>query len=160
LLLVGALVALITFAWLTVATREPTNTAALPDATSNRPPTPSKAQAEWIDPRRLAASPSDFRDHNIALFGKALTVDQHPDYTRVQLMAQPPGGNVTALVVIELWPKAEEVRPGECYALFGVGLGTQHVTGALTGVEMEVPLVRGYSWEPSPPGPLGIDCAP
>ena len=160
LLLVGALLALIILVWLAIPTREPANPAALPDAASNRQPTRAKAQAEWIDPRRLAARPSTYHDHNIALFGKALTADQHPDHTRVQLMAQPPGGNVTELVVVELRPKAEALRPGECYALFGVGIGTQQVTGSLTSVEIEVPLVEGYAWEPSPPGPRGIDCAP
>ncbi len=41
-------------------------------APRDQQPVLNKAEAEWVDPRLLAADPSAYRDRNIVLYGKAL----------------------------------------------------------------------------------------
>ena len=74
-------------------------------------------------------------------------------------MAQPLGRTTTESVVVELRPKAPNVLKDECYRLFGIADGTQRVTRTLTSAPADLPLVRGYAWEPGPPGERGAGCA-
>ena len=69
-----------------------------PSSTPSAPPSQAslnKADAEWIDPRRLVAEPAAYRNRHLALYGKAVTVEQRGDYTWVDLLAQPAGGTRT-----------------------------------------------------------------
>ena len=122
---------------------------------------PVKADAKLVDPRLLVADPQSFRGQNIYLQGKALTVDQHPDYTWVQLLAQVPGKSSasTESIVVEFRPKASGFLKDECYRVYGIAAGTQDVTRTLTGAKNTVPLVAGYAFDSAPAGQYNIGCA-
>jgi Lhr-like helicase len=110
-------------------------------------PPPNYAEAVMVDPRQLVANPSAYREANIAVQGKALNVEQHRDYTWIQVMARIPGKEIgDESVVVELRPADTAILKGECYRFFGVGKGTQGVTRTLTGASDNVPLLRGYKY--------------
>jgi len=122
---------------------------------------PAKGDARLVDPRQLVADPQAFRGQNLYLQGKALNVEQHPDYTWVQLFAQVPGktSSSTESVVVEFRPKAPAVLKDECYRIYGVGAGTQNVTRTLTGATNAVPYVTGYAYESAPQDQFKFGCA-
>jgi hypothetical protein len=122
---------------------------------------PDKAQAKIVDPRLLVADPNAYRGQNLYLQGKALTVEQHPDYTWVQLLAQVPGKTEgsTETVVVEFRPRIATLLKDECYRMYGVAAGTQKVTRTLTGATNEVPYVNGYAFASAPQGEFKIGCA-
>ena len=110
------------------------------------PPPPISA-ARIIDPRQLAANPAAYRDANLAVQGQAINVEQHHDYTWVQVMARIPGKEAgDEAVIVELRPADTALLKGECYRFFGVGNGTQSVTRTFTGATNIVPLLRGYKY--------------
>jgi hypothetical protein len=120
----------------------------------------NKAEAEWIDPRRLMADPAAYHERHIALYGKAQTVEQRGDYTWLKLLAQPPGGTRIQAVIVELRPPDREISDDKCYALYGIGADTQPLPGTPAGIQDGLPFVRAYAWDPSPPTPSGTACAP
>jgi hypothetical protein len=125
------------------------------------PTPPSKGAARVVDPRLLAANPSSYNGANLIVQGEALTVVQHGDYTWVQVLARIPGKSYDAeSVVVELRPAVPSFLPGECYAFYAVGAGTQRVERTLTGTASEVPLLRGYHYYSSVASSAGTCGAP
>ncbi len=122
-------------------------------------PAPGKASARYVDPRELTADPKSFVGQNIFLQGQTLTVDDRGTYSWVQVQARVRGRTIVEPVVVTFEPKEPKILSQECYRFYGVVAGTEKVTIILTGAANEVPLVRGYAWEPAPSGEYGIGCA-
>ncbi len=121
---------------------------------------PSPAAARLIDPRELAADPQAFIGHNVILQGRTLTVNQHEEYTWVQVLALVPGRSTDESIAVEFWPKQPRILRDECYRVYGIVVGTQSVTRLLTGATNVVPLVYGYAFTPAPRDRFDIGCAP
>lgn len=120
---------------------------------------PSMSLATYLDPRLLASNPTAYKGNNIYIQGKVLNVEQHSDYTWVQIMAQPSGKDVTESIVVEMRPRASELLKDECFRIYGTAQGTTGVTRTLTGASNTVPLVHGYAYSSVSAGSYGIGCA-
>jgi len=129
-------------------------------SSSSVAPPPSKDQATAIDPRRLVGDPNSFKGQNIVLQGEALNVEEHSDYTWIDLQAGVPGRDATETIVVETHPKNSNVLAQDCYRFYGVAAGTTTMKLLLTGVTNDVPLVNAYAVESAPQGDYGIGCAP
>jgi hypothetical protein len=134
-----------------------TPTVVVPVAT----PTPenTKANAEYMDPRQIAADAKGQTGKNVWLQGRALNVDQKGDYTWVQLEAEEAGRPTTEYIVVEVRPKDSSILKEECYRFYGVVGGTQKVTRTFTGATNDAPFVKAYATE-SAPRASSIGCAP
>ena len=81
----------------------------------------------------------------------------HPN-SWVQILGRVRDRAITESIVVEFYPKDPKILRQECYRLYGEVAGTQNVTRTLTGATNQVPLLRGYAWEPIPRDRFG-DCA-
>ena len=113
-------------------------------------PVPDYHAAQALDPRRLAADPKAYRDMNVQLTGKALTVTQHDDYTWLSFLAKTPGAATTESLALEIRPRAAAVLNQDCYTVYGVVGDPQTVTRTLTGAQNDVPTVTVYRFESTP----------
>ncbi len=135
------------------ADARPTRTAVLPTAT------PSKADAETIDPRRMVAAPKDYKGKRVVITGEANNVDHYDTYTWIQFLAQVPDRNLTESVVVEIRPRDTAIVKSDCYRIYGTVAGTQTVKTVLTGATHESLQIDAYAWETYPPTKYG-SCAP
>lgn len=122
-------------------------------------PAPSKAGARYVDPRELTADPKSFVGQNIFLQGETLTVEHRDTYSWIQIQARVRGRSIDESIVVRFEPKEPKILSQECYRIYGIVAGTEEMQLKLTGAINEVPLVRGYAWEPAPRGEYGIGCA-
>ncbi len=122
-------------------------------------PAPGKTSSHYVDQRELASDPKSFLGQNILLQGQTLTVEHRDTYSWIQVQARVRGRGVVETVVVRFEPKEPKILSRECYRFYGIVAGTEDTQLKFTGAINEVPLVRGYAWEPAPDGEYGIGCA-
>lgn len=146
----------------TATTRPPTATPAPPTPTPVPPtvtPGPSKAQAQVIDPRKLAADPASYVDRNIVLTGEVRNVESRSNpatifkvlrlsYTWTDFLAFVPGRSDLSpeSVAAYFFPKNPKILRGNPYKIWGIVRGTEDVTIVLTGATRTVPDIEVYSF--------------